>query len=177
MFKKIGQIAIFFILSSAVAICQFSLLNALPGFWGQINLVLIVAIFTLFFFDWRSAMLYAAISGFWLDLMSFEFFGLYLAALFLTSILSYIILKNWLTNRSFYSFFTLITLASIIYNILIAALFYFSFRESSISLFAYRSFYLSVLYQIIWSLFLALALFNLAAVLTKRFKPFFLVKR
>lgn len=177
MIKKIGQIIIFFILSSTVAILQFSLINVLPNFWGQINLVLIVAIFTLFFFDWRSALFYTAISGFWLDLMSFEFFGLYLAALFITSILSFIILKNLLTNRSFYSFFTLITLATIIYNILIAALFYFSFRESSLSLFISGSFYLSVLYQIIWSLFLALALFNIATILTNRFKPFFLVKK
>lgn len=177
MLKKIGQIIFFFILSSAVAICQFSLINSLPGIWGQINLVLVAAIFTLFFFDWRSALFYAAVSGFWLDLMSFEFFGLYLGALFITSILAHIILKNFLTNRSFYSFFTLITLATIIYNILISVLFYFSFSAGGSSLFAHSSFYLALAYQIIWSLFLALGLFNLAAILTKRFKPFFLVKK
>lgn len=177
MFKKIGQIIIFFSLSSAVAILQFSLLNILPGIWGQINLVLAVGIFTLFFFDWQSALIYAAISGFWLDLMSFEFFGLYLLALFLTVFLTYLILKNWLTNRSFYSFFALITSATIIYNILIAILFYFSFSAAGSGLFTDRFFYLSLLYQIIWSLFFALALFNLATVLTKSFKPFFLVKK
>ena len=177
MLKKIGQIIIFISLSSAVAICQFSFINALPGFWGQIDLVLIVAVFTLFFFDWQSAMFYAVISGFWLDLMSFEFFGLYLAALLLTVVLAHLILKNFLTNRSFYSFFTLIILATIIYNILIATLFYFSFSKTGLSLFIHSSFYTALFYQIIWSLFLALALFNLAAVLTKRFKPFFLVKK
>lgn len=177
MTKKIAQIILFFILSSAVAIGQFSFINVLPGFWGQINLVLVVAIFTLFFFDWRSALFYAAISGFWLDLLSFEFFGLYLGALFLTVILTHLILKNLLTNRSFYSFFSLITFATIIYNILIATLFYFSFSQGALNLFAYSSFYLSLFYQIIWSLFLALALFNLATFLTKRFKPFFLVKK
>ena len=177
MLKKIGQIVIFFILSSAVAICQFSFINVLPGIWGQINLVLVVAIFTLFFFDWQSALLYGMISGFWLDLMSFEFFGLYLAALLLTIIIAQQILKNFLTNRSFYSFFALITLTTIIYNILIAILFYFSFGDNHLSLLLYRSFYLAVFYQIVWSLFLALALFNLATVLTKRFKPFFLVKK
>lgn len=177
MFKKVGQIIIFFFLSSLVAICQFSLINVLPGIWGQINLVLVVAVFTLFFFDWRSALLYGAISGFWLDLLSFEFFGLYLASIFLTIIFANIILKNLLTNRSFYSFFSLIALATIIYNILIAALFYLSFPDNGSSLFAYQSFYLSGFYQIIWSLFLALALFNLATMLTNRFKPFFLVKK
>lgn len=177
MFRKIGQIIIFFILSSAVAIWQFSLINVLPGIWGQINLVLVIAVFTLFFFDWRSVLFYTAVSGFWLDLMSFEFFGLYLSALFLTSFLTYLILKNLLTNRSFYSFFALITMATIIYNLSIAILFYFSFGANGLSLFAYRSFYLALFYQIIWSLFLALALFNLATVLTKSFKPFFLVKK
>jgi cell shape-determining protein MreD len=177
MLKKIGQIIIFFTLSSVIAICQFSLINALPGFWGQVNLVLVAAIFILFFFDWQSALFYATISGFWLDLMSFEFFGLYLGALFLTCFLAYLILKNLLTNRSFYSFFTLIALATIIYNIIIAVLFYFSFRENSLSLLASSSFYGALFYQVIWSLFLALALFNVANVLTKNFTPFFLVKR
>ena len=123
MFKKIGQIIIFFALSSIVAVCQFSFINVLPSIWGQINLVLVVAIFTLFFFDWRSALFYGAISGFWLDLMSFEFFGLYLAAILLTIIISHLILKNLLTNRSFYSFFTLIIAATITYNILLAIFF------------------------------------------------------
>lgn len=177
MLKKIGQIIIFFGFSSLAAILQFSLINVLPGIWGQINLVLVTAIFILFFFNLQSALLYAVVSGFWLDLLSFEFFGLYLAALFLTVFLTYLILKNWLTNRSFYSFFALITLATIIYNILIAILFYLSFSFDGPGLFAYSSFYLSLLYQIVWSLFLALALFNLATVLTKSFKPFFLVKR
>ena len=177
MFKKIGQIILFFILSSAMAIVQFSFINVLPGIWGQINLVLVFAIFTLFFFDWQSALLYVAISGFWLDLMSFEFFGLYQGALLLTILLAYLILKNFLTNRSFYSFFSLITLATVIYNILIATLFYFSFSKYGLSLFAVGLFYRSSFYQIVWSLFLALALFNVATVLTKSFKPFFLVKK
>lgn len=177
MFKKIGQIIIFFILSVIVAVCQFSFINALPGIWGQVNLVLVVGIFALFFFDWRSALFYGAVSGFCLDLMSFEFFGLYLASIFLTIIISHLILKNLLTNRSFYSFFTLITTATIIYNILLAIFFYFSFNDQVSSLFINSSFYLAVVYQIIWSLFLALALFNLATFLTKSFKPFFLVKK
>ena len=177
MFKKIGQIIIFFALSSIVAVCQFSFINVLPSIWGQINLVLVVAIFTLFFFDWRSALFYGAISGFWLDLMSFEFFGLYLAAILLTIIISHLILKNLLTNRSFYSFFTLIIAATITYNILLAIFFYFSFNDKTSSLFINSSFYLALVYQIVWSLFLALALFNLAIFLTTGFKPFFLVKK
>lgn len=177
MLKKTGQIIIFFILSSLVAICQFSFINVLPGIWGQVNLVLVVAIFTLFFFDLRSALFYGIISGFWLDLMSFEFFGLYLSAILLTCFLTFRILKDWLTNRSLYSFLMAIGLATVIYNILIAVLLYLSFRKNGASLFLIGIFYQSIFYQIFWSLLLALALFNLAAALTKRFKPFFLVKK
>jgi len=177
MFKKIWQIIIFFIFFSLAAVAQLSLINAWPGFFNQINLVLIVVVFTLFFFGLPAAFAASLISGFWLGLFSFNFFGLYLIALFLTAVLAQRILSGWLTNRSLYSFLFLILLATIGYNFITGVLLYFSAYESETFFLIRGNFWLSVAYQSIWSLIAALLAFSLTNAATRHLKPFFLEKK
>ncbi len=176
MGKKIAQLIFFILLIAAASIVQFSWLNVLPSFFGAINLVLIILILTLFFYDFRSALGAALIGGFWLDLFSFNFFGYYLITLFITAILAAWILNSWLTNRSVYSFGLLLLLATIIYNIISGLLSYFSIYEFSEVFWLSGHFWLYLLYQCAWSELAALLTFNLAAAATKRFQPFFLEK-
>lgn len=176
MLQKIFQTIFFILIISLAALGQFSFILALPSFFASFNLLLIILVFTLFFYDFRSALFFALVGGLALDCLSFHFFGFYILILFSTAWLSEIVLRGWLTNRSLYSFGLLILLATLIYNIIASCLLYF-FSETATSFFLWNSsFWHSLAYQSIWSLLAALLLFSLASAATRRFKPFFLEK-
>ncbi|HBA36748.1 TPA: hypothetical protein DCZ15_02615 [Candidatus Falkowbacteria bacterium] len=177
MFKKIGQIIFFLVFVSAAALAQFSFLSSLPEFFGQINLVVIVLLFFLFFFDFRTAVWTALIAGFWLDLISFNFFGLYLIALFLTAACAHWLSVSWLTNRSLYSFLALILSATIVYNITKEILLSLSAYDQAAFFLVDGNFWRALAYQSAWSLIVALLTFNFAGILTRRLQPFFLEKK
>jgi hypothetical protein len=177
MLKPIGQFIFSFLLFAAVALVQLSFVFALPPFFNQINLILIVVIFTLFFFDFRTAVLAALIAGFWLDIFSFSFFGLYLIALFFAAGMAYWILTGWLTNRSLYSFLLLMLITTIGYNLAVGFLLYFSVYDQGGFFLNSSRFWLELAYQIFWSVLTALLIFSLAGLATRRLKPFFLEKK
>ncbi len=177
MVKRIWQIIILVLILSALALIQFSLLSALPDPFRQFNLILIVLTFTLFFLDFRVAVISALIAGFWLDTLSFHFFGFYLSLFFVCLLLAKWFLKNWLTNRSLYSLIALMVSITVFYNILAATTLYLFSADYATFFFAQSSFWLTLFYQSVWSFLAALILFNLAALVSKRIKPFFLEKK
>lgn len=177
MLKKIGQIFFLVLLLSGVAIVQSSFILSLPSVFSQINLAVIVLVFALFFFDFRSALYAAAIIGFWLDLYSFNFFGSYLLLFFLTVVLSNWILKAWLTNRSLYSFLLLILVATAAYDLAAGFLFYFSGASLGGFFLGRGAFWSGLFYGALWSESAGLLLYSLAGALTRRFQPFFLEKK
>lgn len=177
MIKKIGQIFFLVFLIFGAAIVQYSFIFALPTFFASFNLMLIILVFTLFFYDFRSALGVALIGGFWLDLFSFNFFGFYLLTLFLSALLADVILRSWLTNRSLYSFGFLILLTTLTYNFLAGFLAYFFTAGVSPFFLGRQSFWQSLAYQIAWSELAALLMFSLAGAATRRLKPFFLEKK
>jgi len=177
MLIKLGKIIVFIFLASSLALIQFSLISAWPGIFRQINLGLISLIFTLFFFGQRSALWLALILGFWLDLISFKFFGLYLISLVATVLGAQWILKDWLTNRSLYSFLLLILMATLAYNFLVVILFSIFLTDRSLFFLAQKNFWLTLGYQSAWSLLAAALLFNLVASLTKKLQPVFLERK
>jgi len=177
MWKKIKQIFFFILLFSGVAIVQFSFILALPSIFNQINLAVIALIFTLFFFSFRAALYAAIVLGFWLDLYSFNFFGLYLLLFWLIVILVNWILKVWLTNRSLYSFLLLILIATLASGLISGWLFYFSGASAGGFFLGSGVFWSKLFYQLIWSELAGLLVFSLAGVLTRRFQPFFLEKK
>ncbi|MCX6794383.1 MAG: hypothetical protein NTY31_00055 [Candidatus Falkowbacteria bacterium] len=177
MLKKIGQIFFLVLLFSGVAIVQFSFVLALPSVFNQINLTVIVLVFTLFFFGLRPALYAAIILGGWLDLYSFNFFGLYLLLFCLTVILVNWILKAWLTNRSLYSFLLLMLIATLTFGLASGFLFYFSGASSGGFFLWSGAFWSKLFYQAVWSELAGLLLFSLTGATARRFQPFFLEKR
>ncbi len=176
MIKKIWQIAFLILLLSGVAIVQFSFIFSLPSVFSQINLAMIALMFTLFFFGFKSSLYAALILGFWLDLFSFYFFGLYLLLFFLSVIFANWILETRLTNRSLYSFLLLLLLATAAYDIAAAFLFYLSGASIGAFFLWNGIFWSNLFYQMLWSGSAGLLMFSLAGALTRRFKPFFLEK-
>jgi hypothetical protein len=174
MLKKIWQIFFFIIILSGVAIIQSSFVFNLPAAFSQINLIVIVLVFTLFFFGFRPALYAAVVLGFWLDLFSFYFFGLHILLFLATVIFANWVLSAWLTNRSLYSFLLLIFIATAVYDFALALLFFLSGASLGTFFLWQGSFWLGLFYQVIWSGLAGLLMFNLASALTRRFQPFFL---
>ena len=177
MLKNIWQIITLVFIMSFLVLFQSSFISALPNPFRQFNLVLVVLMFTLFFIDFRTALISALAAGFWLDVFSFNFFGLYLLIFFIVLLLAEWILKNWLTNRSFYALVALMIVATFVYNLLAAIILYLVSSNYTTFFLLQSNFWLSLVYQIIWGVLSALILFNLAALLSKRIKPFFLEKK
>ncbi len=175
--KKILIIIFYLLLISLIVLVQVSLINNLPAWFKDLNLILILLIFTLFFYDFRSAAVVALLAGLWLEVFSFNFFGLYLLALFFTLSLSDWALRSRLTNRSLYSFLILILLATVIYNFSIALMSYWWSNPSGVLFLEQKHFWLVLIKQSIWSELAAVFLFGLATSLTHRFQPFFLEKK
>lgn len=174
MMKTGLRISAFIFFASLIAVIQASLISAWPSFFGQLNLVLIVLIFILFFFGSEAALWLVAIFGFWLGLIYFQFFAFFLIIFLITVLVSQVLLKNWLTNRSLYSFFALILIATVVFNFLAALFFYFFVATPGYFWLGSGDFWLALLYQSAWSLIAALLLYHLATALTKRLQPFFL---
>ena len=174
MLKKIRQPIFFMIIATATVIWQWSFINSLPDFFSYFNLVLTVLVLTVFFFDFRSAAFFALAAGFWLDIMAFNFFGLYLIVVLTVALVAERLLSSWLTNRSFYSFLALLLLSTGFYNFLVFGLLNISEQDAGIFFLFRSSFWHSLGYQAIWNFIGALFLFNLANRITPRLKPFFL---
>lgn len=172
-------LAWFFTVSIAfvTVILQVSLISAWPLFFNQLNLVLIVLIINLFFFDLKSTLVLTMLLGFWLDFNSFQFFGFYLLSLFITVVLATWLLNNWLTNRSLYSFLAIFLILTIFYNFLVAILLFLSANDFGAFFLGKSYFWLNLAYQLIWSFVAAILSFNVFAFLTKKLRPDFLEKK
>ncbi len=177
MINKFIQFSFFTLMAFLAALWQWSFIYALPPIASQFNLLLIAAIFTLFFFDFRWAALFALAGGLWLDLAGFNFFGLQAFCLAATVWLADRLLAGWLTNRSLYSLALLLLLSSLAYSLLSGSLSYFYASEPGTFLLVRAEFWLSTAYQAAWCLAAALVMFNLAGAATSRLKPFFLANK
>jgi rod shape-determining protein MreD len=177
MAKRLGQLFILIFLALLLALAQFSLLSALPDPFRQFNLVLIYLVFILFFLDLRVALISALVIGFCFDILSFHFFGFYLSIFFISLFFAQWVLKDWLTNRSFYTLLALMVGLTVFYNVL-AAMILSLLSSSYNTFFLFEShFWKTLAYQSLWSFLAALVLFNLAALVSRRIKPFFLEKK
>ena len=166
MWKHFWQILILVSIISFLALLQFSFISSLPNPFRQINLLLIVLIFVLFFLDFRIASISALIAGFWLDVMSFNFFGFYIIVFFVCLLFSEWILRDWLTNRSFYSLVAIMIITTFIYNILASATIYIFSTDYSVFFLWQKNFWLVVAYQSLWGFLSAVILFNVAVLVS-----------
>ena len=177
MFLKIAKIFIIFALCALAALWQASFISALSGVGRQINLGLMIAVFSLFFFGLKNALAFSVVFGFLLDLFSFQFFGFHVICLAAAAWLAGLILKNWLTNRSLYSLWAILLASSLAYNILLALLVFAAAGFSGGIAFKDGFFWRNIVYQFLWS-FLAASLFFSAFVsFAKRYQPFILEKK
>ncbi len=177
MVQRIGRILFLIITCLSLAILQEHLVSSLPAGFRHLNLGLLAAIFSLFLFGLKPALRFVLIFGFFLDSLSFYFFGLQIIVLFLSVLAAYIVLKDWLTNKSLYAFWASTLLATIAYNFLLALLVYTSLGFPRGVAVLGADFWHVLLYQSAWNLGIGSAFFYLSVALFKKLKPFFLENR
>ena len=162
-----------------VSLGQLSFVSTLPGFLGQFNPLLLSLVFVVFFFDLESALIYAACLGLFNDFFSFAPFGFNLSLWLATVFILHLLLRNWLTNRSFYTF-AVLTLAAVLINNLLSALLYLIITtlgpDKAIFFLSHLYFWRSLIWQSVANLILAVIFFNLMNLVGRQLKPFFLAK-
>src|SRR5680860_1424246 len=112
----------YFLLFSLVGIVQSTFISSLPAVYTAINLPLITLLFCLLFFNRNMTLAIAIFMGFWLDILGFNFFGLNIIVLSVAIFIIDLILRNWLTNRSLYSFLVLSIISVLVCDILLYSL-------------------------------------------------------
>lgn len=161
-----------------LVVIQLAFINGLPAGINNLNLILVVLVFILSLMNLDLAMWWAIGAGFFLDIFLLAPFGLYSASLSLTVISANFLLIHFFTNRSLYTFFSLIILSSIIYEFFLN-FFWCIVRlisgEDIINVINY-GFWMSELTQIIFNLMAVFIIFNFIGFIGHKLKPVFLVK-
>jgi hypothetical protein len=178
MTKTIFQYLFLTILALVLVILQFSFISALPNPFFSINLLASAVILAFLISSKEKAWFLALVMGLFLDIFSFQVFGSSTLSLFLSAVLVYVVLENFLTNRSLYSFLFLAVIG-ILSEIILYHLFLFIFDlsgQNSGLFFLKTSFWSSLAWSLLVGLVIVLVFFHFLVALNRRLKPFFLNK-
>lgn len=102
-----------------IALVQISFISALPGWLDGFNVILLLLLFMIGLQNFEIALWWAFGLGLVLDFFSFSFFGAYTLSLLIVVVLIQFLLKNFITNRSLYSFLTACFFALFFYELFI----------------------------------------------------------
>jgi len=165
-----------FLLILLITIFQISFVSSFPSWFSYINIVLVILVFILILFDLNVVIPWIIVSGLIMDIFTFGFFGFYILSLSSTILIVNLLLKNFFTNRSMYSFLALIFFATVI-NFVITMLF-----SEIISLFSEKEiivlnlgFFRFMYKQIIMNILGMAFLYYLTNFLSNSLRPVFLV--
>ena len=179
MSKKIISFIVIIFVAVILSVLQFSLISALPYPWYNINLLIVSLILVFLISSKEQAWTLALFMGYFSDLLSFQPYGSAIVSLFVSAVIIYLILENWLTNRSLYSFL-LLTVIGIISEHFIYYLFVFIFDWSGQTngFFLFKAvFWESLAWSILSGLLIVIFSFHFLVLLSRKLQPFFLSKK
>ncbi len=177
MLRRLLSITGITLLALFLAVVQLSFNSALPEIYSYIMPGIIALVFLLFFFELPYVLLFLTVFGLASEVLSFQVKGSLVLSLTLTVFIFYFILRDYLTNKSLYSFLLTILGFTLVFNLSLS-LFQFLISGLMIKLTIFSSiFWLSVAYQLFWSFLFALVFFFPLIFWFKRFMPFFLEKK
>jgi cell shape-determining protein MreD len=159
-------------------IFQVSFISALPGYFSNINILLIFLVYLLMISNLTIALAYAIVLGALMDIFSFYFFGSYLSGFIFSIIIVNFLLINFFTNRSLYTFLALIISASILSFFFVAVVNnIFSVFSGDFLILFNKEFFISAMKQLILNSIFMILIFYLTNFLNNSFKPVFLMNR
>lgn len=169
---------IFLILSIALlaVFLQFSFISPLPVFFRAINLPLAFLLIILIFFSSLEALIVSFFFGFIFDSWYFSPFGTYLLSFLVIILFAQIVLNNWLTNRSLYSFLVLTIISSFFYNIVWSSFnFIFSLGGEGGRFFLFSwNFIKNLFFSAFWLVLICGLSFVVLSQISHRLRPVFL---
>lgn len=174
MFGKI----LFFLAIIILLIIQISFLNPLSTGLTPINLILLLLPLLVFQMELAPLLWWSLVLGGIMDLIFTSLFGLETVMIISTSIFLHFLFKNFLTNRSLYTFILLTLIGTLTYNLL----FYLtSFLFYSLKLIDYAllkdDFWMGLGWQALDNMIIAFFLFLLSHFINQRFRKQFLVTK
>ena len=168
-----------FFLIIILACLEISFISGLPGFLNQFNLVIISLVFILAFSELKDILLWSAGVGIIFELYSFLPFGIYLLTIISAAFFIKILITNFFTDKSLYSFLAVTFFSIIYYDFCLALLTYSShviFHKEIIYEFN-RQFWLNKLYLMITHLSAVFIIFNFLSFVSKKLSPVFLFRK
>lgn len=162
----------------AVAFLQLGLIDSLPAWYDEFNLVIFSLIIGLFFFEFRLVLVLSLILGFLLDVFSFQTFGLNIISLLFSVILADFLLVNWFTNRSIYSFLALSFFVALFYNFFYyLSLYFLNFFEERRLFILLKDFWLALFFELLFNFLAVFLFFFILNLTTNKLKLVFLDKK
>lgn len=161
------------IIIALVSIIQITLLGGFGDYLASFNLLLAVLVMLLFLVDIKWIVYFTLISSLLLDIYSSLPFGIFMVSMFFSIVISYFLLLNFFTNRSFYAVAFVGLSAILSFNLI------FLIASGSMYLLGLSDFYidknywLRLLYQMINILIILSILFFSINLFSRRFKPNF----
>jgi hypothetical protein len=168
------------ILIITLAIIQIAFVSALPFWLRELNLVIVLLIFSLEWSGGYKTVWWFLAIGLFFDFyfpLSFGFFTIIWPLLFL---FTYFVSTNFFTNRSLYSFLSLTFFTTTLYYLIYNAYFYFAgfFSGNHTALFLLtKNFWLRLSDGLILNLIIVSIIFYLTNILSDKFKPVFIIKK
>ncbi len=176
------------ILLTLITIFQLSFISGLPEPMTNLNLIIVVLIFTIAFNKKKTIWFFVFI-GFLFDIYSNNIFGFFTLLWPLIFLFSSFLATSFFTNRSLYSFLGLTLFATLFYNLAINLANYTLFHlirwftdvftdyiDMSFFLFN-QDFWLNIFYSIVINLVTVFLFFHIINFVTHKMKPVFLFKK
>lgn len=172
----LGKIILNSILILCLVAVQLGFLSGLPGWLSYTNLALVILVFLLGLYNLNMALAWAAAAGLLIDFFGFDLFGAHTVAFITAAIITDLLLVNFFTNRSLYSFLALATLAFLCYEIILLLFINGNslITGGTIALIPQTSFFMVKAGSLIMNLAAVSIIFFMLAFASKKFKPGFL---
>ena len=157
-----------------VAIVQITILGSFSAYWSSFNLLLALLVIWLFLIDFNRLIYFTIISGLILDLYSSLPFGIFMISIFLAIAISYFLLSNFFTNRSFYSVIFVGLSAILSFNMVFLISSSITYLLGISDFYIDKGYWLRLVYQIINISIVLVSLFFVINLFSRKFKPNFI---
>lgn len=162
------------IIIALIAMIQITFLGSFGSYWSSFNLLLAILIILLFLIDFNIIVYFSIISGLFLDIYSSLPFGVFMLSTFLSIAVSYFLLLNFFTNRSFYSVvfvgLSAITAFNVVFLSLSGIIYLFGISDFYVD----SGYWIKLIYQFINISIILISLFFVINLFSRKFKPNFI---
>lgn len=115
-YRVYAQLIGYIMAALSLVLLQLGFISGLPDFIRGVDLILIFLLIVLVITNLRTVFLLTVMCGYFMDVFSFQPFGVYLISYSLSILVGYFLLVSFFTNRSQYSFLALVGISTIFYG-------------------------------------------------------------